>query len=326
MIEKEQIKETLSMHGYEYQRFLGKGSFSSVILCQSTKYNQNFAIKIAHKDKLTEFEYSTMISLNHPNIIKLYDAFEDEFAQYLVMEYCSNGTIRQKGKLSYEQFVCYAKQILDALSYCHSKNVAHRDIKPDNIFVDQYDQVKLADFGMAKKFQIDSKCNEKCGSLMFFAPEMIQNQSICPFKADIWALGITFFYMTTGKYPFKCKSREELKQLIFFGELDFDDFDIHHKIRVLITKMTTKNINLRFSADDLLKMSMFSNEDQNHHSFCHNHNHKKMNPRKSFNTRSHVYTDKVIPLSLICVNTYNMNETNPKTHRNNYILPHPTFS
>lgn len=84
------------------------------------------------------------------------------------MEYCPIGSINQKGKLTYDQFVNYSKQILKALSYCHSLNIAHRDIKPENIFLDQHDQIKLADFGVAKYFTYYNKSDEKCGSLKYF--------------------------------------------------------------------------------------------------------------------------------------------------------------
>ena len=254
----QQIKETLSKHGYEYMDFLGKGGFSNVLLCQSKKYNQDFAIKRAINHRLTEDEYTHLISLDHPSIIKLYDAFNDEHAQYLVMEYCINGTIQEKGKLSYEKFTHYAKQILEAISFCHSNKIAHRDIKPDNIFLDHYDHIKLADFGMAKSFDEDSKSSDKCGSLMYLSPEFFLYQEINPFKADIWALGITFFYMATGNYPFHYKSREELVQLISRGEIDFFQYEIHPKIQLLIKKMTIKDQNNRPDVEKLLEMPLFS--------------------------------------------------------------------
>lgn len=218
MIDIQQKQKTLINHGYEYKRILGKRGFSSVLLCESKKYNHDFAVKMVIKHKLTDDEYNTLISLNHPNIIKIYDAFEDKSAQYLVMEYCPNGTIEEKGCLTYDQFIYYAKQILEALSYCHSIKIVHRDIKPQNIFLDQYDHIKLADFGMAKHYEDDSKSSEKCGSIKYFAPEMFQYKEICLFKADIWALGITFFHMATGCYPFQANSQEELKEYILIGE------------------------------------------------------------------------------------------------------------
>lgn len=257
-VEIEQIQETLAQHGYQYKQLLGQGSFSSVLLAHSNKYKQDFAIKRAIKHKISVYEYNTLVSLHHPNIIRLYDAFEDEDNHYLVMDYCPNGTVRQKINLPYENFMYYAKQMIEALVYCHASNIAHRDIKPDNIFIDQYDKIKLADFGLARQFEDDTKSNEKCGSLIFVPPEMLQCQSVCPFKADIWALGITFFFMATGNYPFRSNSREELKKSIIRGELDYGRYKIDPKIRFLISKMTIKEPSSRYTAEKLLKLPMFS--------------------------------------------------------------------
>lgn len=199
MLNNEQNIETLKQHGYTYIRNLGSGSFSDVLLCQSTKYNQCFAIKRAIKHHISVDEYKHLISLHHPHIIKLYDTFEDDEAQYLVFDYCQNGTISERGRLTIENFIQLSKQILEAVAFCHSHNIAHRDLKPENIFLDQYNHIKLADFGMAKQFQLNGKSTEKCGSIMFCPPEMFVHQEIDPFKADIWALGITFFFHDNRK-------------------------------------------------------------------------------------------------------------------------------
>lgn len=252
------IREILYQHGYEYKNTIGKGGFSNVFLCHSKKYDFDFAVKRAIKNKLTLDEYNTLISLTHPNIVRLYDAFEEESAQYLVMEYCPIGSINQKGRLSYEQFVNYSKQILEALSYCHSLNIAHRDIKPENIFLDQNNNVRLADFGMAKHFDFDDKSDEKCGSLKYFSPEMFQFKEVCPFKADIWALGVTFFSMATGDYPFKGNSPDDLKQNVIKGNFDFDKYDVDVRIRFLIMKMTQQNPDLRQIPEKLLRLPMYN--------------------------------------------------------------------
>ena len=204
-------------------------------------------------------EYNTLISLVHPNIIRLYDAFEEESAQYLVMEYCPIGSIKQKGKLTYDQFVNYSRQLLDAISYCHSLNIAHRDIKPDNIFIDKNGNVKLADFGISKHFDYLNKSDQKCGSLKFFSPEMFLCQSICPFKADIWALGVTFFCIATGEYPFKnIYTRDDLKSKIITANFNFDNYELDERIQFLIVKMVRPNPEMRLTAKKLLKLPMFN--------------------------------------------------------------------
>lgn len=259
-VEVDQIKDFISQHGYEYQSFLGKGSYSSVILCQSRKYNKQFAMKRAIKRQILLQEYSTLISLNHPNIISLYDSFEDDFYKYLVMDYCPNGTLHEKKRLPYNKFIVYAKQILEGLSYCHSHNIAHRDIKPENIFLDQYDHVKIGDFGFAKQFDNNEKSKEKLGSITFLAPEMLTFQGVCPFKADIWALGITFFFMATGDYPFKSSCREDLQKLIINGDVNLNKYQVDQRVRFLINKMTIKDPKNRSTAEELLRLPIFSPE------------------------------------------------------------------
>lgn len=256
MIEIEQTKQTLFEHGYEFKQIIGNGGFSSVYLCHSTKYNQDFAVKQARKEKITKYEFNMLVSLDHPNIIKIYDVFEDECSQYLVMEYCPNGTILQKGKLTYEQFIFYSKQILNALEYCHSNKIAHRDIKPENILIDNYNNAKLADFGMAKIFDENSKSDEKCGTIKYFPPEMFLFEKICPFKADIWSLGITFYCMATGKYPFNYYSLHKLKQSILIGQLNFNNID--QQIQILINKMTQRQPNLRPSAKKIISSQIYN--------------------------------------------------------------------
>lgn len=257
MTDIESIKQLLLKYGYEYKKSLGEGGFGSVFLCHSRKFNQHFAVKRAVKHRLTKNEFDTLVSLNHPNIIKIYDAFEDEHAQYLVMEYCKNGTILSKGKLTHDQFLYYSKQILDAIAYCHSNKIAHRDIKPENILLDQYENVKLADFGMAKYFEYDSLSDEKCGTIKYFAPEMFLCNEICPYKADIWALGVTFFVMATGKFPFNDISKEKLKKSILIGDFNYAHYKLDQKIQFMIKAMTQNKINSRPTAKKLLKMPIY---------------------------------------------------------------------
>lgn len=251
MFNFEQLKESLSKQGYEYKQFLGGSGFSNVLLCQSNEHNKDMVIKRSIKHKFTEKELNSFLSLCHPNIVKLYDIFDDDFAQYLVTEYCSKGTIQQKGRLSYEKFVVYAKQILEAIAYCHSNKIAHQDISPNKIFIDQNHNIKIANI-------LFSKNEANSNSLMFHPPEMILNDEVCPYKADIWALGITFFFMATGNYPFQSNNIDELKKMILKNELNFFKYKINPQIRLLINKMTAKNKLIRLSAEDLLKLPIFS--------------------------------------------------------------------
>lgn len=254
----EQIKKDLLKHGYEYMKPAGKGSYSSVFLCKSTIYNNFFAVKRVQKSAITELEYNALVKLDHPSIIKLYEAFKESNSQYLVMEYCPNGTLKERGKLDYNEFVQYAKQTLEALQYCHSKMIAHRDIKPENIFLDKYKRAKLADFGFAKKFDDEKLSFDKCGSLMFCAPELLTGQSSNPFLADIWSLGTTFFYLATGINPFPNDTKEILIKAVLNSRINYLNINIDHRIQALIMKMTAKDPNSRASIESLLELQMFT--------------------------------------------------------------------
>lgn len=257
-MDTEQLIRVLCSHGYEYIETIGSGSSSNVFLCSSEKYHQSFAVKCVINNKLKASEYNALTSLHHPYIINLYEAFEYHNSEFLVMEYCPNNTLKHKRKLKYDEFIYYARQILEALAYCHEHKIAHRDIKPENIFLDYYDRIKLADFGLSKYFEQNITSNEKCGSLMYCSPEVLQKQPFDPFQADIWALGITFYYMATGSFPFPAKNYDELLQMIKLGHLNFANADLDPNIKLLIQKMTSKNPISRPTINDILNMTIFN--------------------------------------------------------------------
>lgn len=314
------IKEILANRGYTYKKTIGKGGFSTVFLCESTKYKTDFAIKRSRHHRLTDFEYSHLVSLDHPNIIKLYDAFDDPSSQYLVMEHCSC-SLFEKGKLSYEKFVNYSKKILMAVAFCHEKKIAHRDIKPDNIFIDKYDNIKLADFGMAKKFNFFYEMSdEKCGSLMCLPPEMLDSDEINPFKADIWSLGITFFFMATGCFPFQSKNIEEIKKMIRERKIDFMKYKINPNIILLINKMTEKNVVDRPSAEKLLDLPIFNTVEK-----------KKVTSSKGYRTKLSTKENKNIldknhfHCHINEILSYRKINVNPKIDKINHRFVHNTF-
>lgn len=121
------------------------------------------------------------------------------------------------------------KGLLQVLGYFHSQKIAHRDIKPENIVIDSYNHVKLGNFGLYNKLSEDESAHLKWGSLMFFSPEILAKTNYDPFKSDIYSLGITFFYLATGKYPFSSSTSKKLKELLIYGQIDLNiDPKIHY--------------------------------------------------------------------------------------------------
>lgn len=111
---------------------------------------------------------------------------------------------------------------MEVLEYFHSQNIAHRDIKPENFFLNQYNHIKLEDFGLSSKFQDQQLPNMKCGSLTFFSPEILSNSEFDPFKADILALGISFYFMVTGHFPYENRNNQNLRDMIVNSQIRFN--------------------------------------------------------------------------------------------------------
>ncbi|CAD8085592.1 unnamed protein product [Paramecium primaurelia] len=213
LLQIQQKKRTLD--DYEFingdKGMLGRGAFGEVRLAIDIDLQQEMAIKILNKKKMLrncnlqqlKNEIKLQRSLNHPNIIQLYHAFEDRENIYFALEYASNGSLykylrKLKVMPEPEAFVYFFQTCL-AVDYLHKKNVIHRDLKPENILLDDQGNVKLCDFGWsAESVEMRSTF---CGTFDYMAPEMLHNKPH-DYRVDIWALGILLYELLHGNAPF----------------------------------------------------------------------------------------------------------------------------
>lgn len=240
----QQMSERFAEHGYTLISKIGQGGFSVVYLVESQKYNQHFVIKVSNNKKSdeTETEIKTLIKLNHPNIISIYEYFTDDEYIYLVLEYCPGGSmetyIKRNGKLPKPLLYQVCAHLLSALYLCHSLHIAHRDIKPANILIDQYGRPKLADFGLSSEFVDGESTRGVGGSRLYMAPEIIQKKAYDAFKADVWALGVSFYQMAVGNTPWPDENLNEVEFAINMGMISFTnahmDFDFVKVIKAMI--------------------------------------------------------------------------------------------
>ena len=215
---------------YEVKQKIGKGKFGLVKSGINKETNKPVAIKIMAKknmDKsdmeLAKVEIDILKIAQHPNIIKLYDVFENENYIYIIMEYCSGGDL-----LSYfehyeyelpETKVCEIIHKLSmAIYYLHSYGIVHRDLKPENILMTDLTSnadIRLLDFGLSKIIGNDEKCTEPYGTLSFVAPEVLQGKPYDK-SVDLWSIGIITFLLLCGYMPFddKHSEREIARQTI----------------------------------------------------------------------------------------------------------------
>ena len=205
---------------YEVGKLLGEGSFGKVYTVQHRISGESRVCKKIAKLKGKEGmkveeilqEIESMATLDHPNVIKVYEYFQDRDSVSQIMEPCYGGELQdrinevfQKGKPCYsEEFVCdVMKQTFRALAFMHSHNFMHKDLKPQNIMLVSKDSasIKVIDFGLAELFEPDQKHSDAFGgTLLYMAPEVFRLK--LEFKSDIWSAGVIHYNLMTGDYPF----------------------------------------------------------------------------------------------------------------------------
>ena len=202
---------------FEFQKCIGYGTYSTAFLVLSRHYGMYFCAKMTQvtddffdeRGNPRDPELTALLHLDHPNIIRVYNYFRYDSFFFLILELCQGGClsnqIEKSHRLSVHTTREYMRSILSALVSCHQMNIAHRDIKPQNIFIDGYGHVKVADFGLSSILKPHQLVTNACGSHSYAAPEIetsVESEfPYDPFKADVWALGVTMYQMLTGSIP-----------------------------------------------------------------------------------------------------------------------------
>ena len=240
------------INNYKMIKLLGKGSYGEVKLAIDKITLKKYAIKIYPKKALEdpkkksniENEIAILKQLDNINIMKLYEVIKTDKFQYLIMEYIDGISlldIIKKEKDHYleeKRALKIFKQIIQAIDYCQSKNICHRDIKLENILTVKNDVIKLIDFGFAVMTNKETYQTLLCGSPSYMAPEIVKKEKYIAQYSDIWSLGVLLYSMLYGRFPFKGKTQKELFENIKKGEVVFpDDIKINEKIISLIKKI-----------------------------------------------------------------------------------------
>ena len=145
------------------------------------------------------------MSLDHPNIVRLFEVYDQKNYYVMVMELCEGGELFHRivnYKIAEEEAVSYAKQILSAIFYMHSKRIVHRDIKPENLLIEKKTKIlKLIDFGISTKIREKEPLTQRLGTPFYLAPEILAKRY--NEKCDLWSIGIVVYMTLTGSPPFK---------------------------------------------------------------------------------------------------------------------------
>ncbi len=220
-----------NLGGYRLEEEIGRGSMGMVYRGRQVALEREVAIKVLPQGLAKDASYVArfirealiIAGLNHPNIVQIYDAGQQNKLLYFVMEYVQGPTLasllRLDGIIPIHLAVEYTAQIADALDCAYSeRHVIHRDIKPENLMLDRWGKIKVMDFGLARAtgHQPITVAKTLVGSIYYASPEQIWGQTLDN-RSDIYALGVVLYEMVCGHRPFTGRSMPELTQAIING-------------------------------------------------------------------------------------------------------------
>ncbi|KAG8435985.1 hypothetical protein GDO86_007178 [Hymenochirus boettgeri] len=216
-------------HRYELLETLGQGTYGKVKRAMEKATGKMFAVKSIQKDKITDErdrvhlqrEIELTALLEHEHIIQVFEVFESREKIIIVMEYASNGElydfINNKHQIPENEARRFFRQIVSAVHYCHKKGIVHRDIKLENILLDDNLNVKLADFGLSNLFNKDQVLQTYCGSPLYASPEIVKGLPYHGPEVDCWALGVLLYALVYGLMPFENSHYKALAEQISSG-------------------------------------------------------------------------------------------------------------
>ena len=262
---------------YRFKNQLGGGHFGTVRrgyrISEKNKKMKFFAIKSIPMKNLScninDFikEVDIISTLDHPNIIKFYETFHDDYFFHIVMELCKGKEIiHQMGNYGFieEKKVTYIIfKVLLAIAHCHNRGVTHRDLKPENILFDSMKkdaEIKILDFGLSRKYDKEQKMHSILGTPYYVAPEVLKGEY--DEKCDIWSIGAITYLMLCGEPPFNGNSNNEIFKKIVKENIKFKSLlwkNISNNAKDFVKICLSKNSNKRPSAQEALNHIWFSN-------------------------------------------------------------------
>ena len=254
---------------YRITGVLGRGGMGNVYKAAQEPLNRQVALKLLPQEYARNEEFQSRFvaeakaisQLEHQNIVGIYDFGTEEGVHYIAMRYIEvvnlGDRIRKEKKLGWELAVDYARQICRALRYAHERNIIHRDIKPQNILLDNQDHLFVTDFGIAKLYQETSitRTGVVVGTPEYMSPEQAEGLELNP-QTDLYSLGIVLFEMITGDPPFTGENPLSVayQHVNTPPPLLTDKVkDIPRRLELVVIKALKKDRNNRYkNADELL--------------------------------------------------------------------------
>jgi len=246
---------------------IGRGAYGEVRRAVHKKTNVLRAVKIIFKDYSDKEDQERLINevnilrdLDHPNIMKIIEFYQDTKAFYIVSEFYNGGELFDKisnlRNFSEKMAASTIKQILSAVNYCHQNNIVHRDLKPENILYESKREdatLKIIDFGTSKAYNPNTKMNQKFGTPYYIAPEVLKRKYTE--KCDIWSCGVILYILLCGYPPFNGDNDKVIMDRVASGKYDFNSGEwsgVSEEAKKFIRRMMEYDPNARYSAEQAL--------------------------------------------------------------------------
>jgi len=256
------------LRDYDVGQQLGSGNFAVVKEITRKSDGRKFALKIIDKEKVGDMEDAVQTevdilrSINHPNIIKLYEVQDEKKKMNLVMELATGGElfdrIIERGTYTEADAAKLVGDLCNALAYLHAKGIVHRDLKPENLIYASPASdapIKLADFGLAKVVSEKAIMQTACGTPGYVAPEILQNTGF-GIEVDMWSVGVILYILLCGFPPFYEEEMPALFKQIMSGRYDYPSpwwDNISKDAKDLVDKLLKVDPRQRFTAEQVLK-------------------------------------------------------------------------
>ena len=265
---------------YEIVKSIGEGGMANVYLAKDTILDRNVAVKVLRGDlsnddkfiRRFQREALSVSNLSHPNIVEVYDVGEEDGEHYIVMEYIEGKTLKQllkkRDSLTLSEVIDIMTQLTDGISHAHESYIIHRDIKPQNIMIEDDGRIKITDFGIAMALNATqlTQTNSVMGSVHYLPPEQASGKG-ATVKSDIYSLGILMYELLTGSVPFKGDNAVEIALKHMKDKIPSvrkQDPSIPQSVENILLKATAKNPRNRYDSAKEMHEDLLHCLDEDH--------------------------------------------------------------
>ncbi|GER41580.1 calcium-dependent protein kinase family protein [Striga asiatica] len=257
---------------------IGRGRYGVVSRCYSAATGQCFAVKSIQKRLIQDDAVDSLCLQNeaklmqlasgHRNVLGIFDVYEDDEFLHIVVEFCDAGDLFQRITARPVFSELEARRVMvplmEAVAHIHDRGVAHRDIKPDNILFNSYNELKLADFGSAECFANSNFMSGIVGTPYYVAPEVVAGMEYGE-KVDVWSAGVILYIMLSGIPPFYGESARDIFEAVLRANLRFPRAVfglVSTEAKDLLRRMLCKDVWRRFSAHQVLRHPWMTGDEE----------------------------------------------------------------